>query len=167
MKLREELSQEHERWSASTFYQKFERAVVYVLTALIAIVIALATWRLALTILGLVLADLVNPGDAEIFQAVFGAVFTVLIALEFKHSLLITLHGRANVVQVRSVVLIALLALVRKFIILDVSAMPPTMVAAIAAAALSLGIVYWLVREPNPREGSRLYEGGAPDEDEG
>jgi uncharacterized membrane protein (DUF373 family) len=166
MKLRDELSQEHERWSASSFYQKFERAVVYVLTALIAIVIALATWRLALTILALVMADMVNPANYAVFQAVFGAVFTVFIALEFKNSLLVTLHSRESVVQVRSVVLIALIALVRKFIIIDVNTASPAMIGAIAVATLSLGVVYWLVRDPNRREESHPAASGAPDQDQ-
>jgi uncharacterized membrane protein (DUF373 family) len=152
MKLRDELSQEHQRWSASSFYKKFERAVVFVLTALIAIVIALATWRLALTVFALVRADMVNPADYEIFQTVFGSVFTVLIALEFKNSLLVTLHTHESVVQVRSVVLIALLALVRKFIIIDVNVVSPSTIAAIAGATLSLGLIYRLVPDPNRRE---------------
>ncbi len=152
MKLRDELGQEHARWSASSFYRKFERAVVYVLTALVAIVIAMATWRLALTIFDLVMADQVNPSNYEIFQTVFGAVFTVLIALEFKQTLLVTLHSGEGVVQVRSVVLIALLALVRKFIIIDVKTVQPAMIGALAAATLSLGLVYWLVRNPTERE---------------
>jgi uncharacterized membrane protein (DUF373 family) len=147
--LRDELNRERKLWPVSTFYQKFERAVVYVLTALIAIVISVATWRLALTIFSLVMSDQVDPANYEIFQVVFGAVFTVLIALEFKNSLLVTLHASESVIQVRSVVLIALLALVRKFIIIDVNAARPSMIAAIAAATLSLGLVYWLVRNPD------------------
>lgn len=147
MSLRDELSEEHIRWAASSFYKKFERVVVYVLTALIAIVVALSTWRLALTVLDLARSDMVDPSNYEVFQAVFGAVFTVLIALEFKNSLLVTLHTNESVVQVRSVVLIALLALVRKFIIIDVHTVSPSMIAAIAIATLSLGVVYRLVRD--------------------
>ena len=146
MNLRDELNRERVFWAVSTFYQKFERAIVCVLTALIAIVISVATWRLTLTIFSLVMSDQVDPANYEIFQVVFGAVFTVLIALEFKNSLLVTLQASESVIQVRSVVLIALLALVRKFIIIDVNAVRPSMIAAIAAATLSLGLVYWLVR---------------------
>jgi uncharacterized membrane protein (DUF373 family) len=147
--LHDELSHERERWSASNFYQKFERAVVYVLTALITVVIVFATWRLALTIIALIVSDQVDPSNFEFFQAVFGAVFTVLIALEFKQTLLVTLRAGESVVQVRSVILIALLALVRKFIIIDVHTVQPEMIAAIAVAALSLGVVYRLVRRPD------------------
>jgi uncharacterized membrane protein (DUF373 family) len=70
----------------------------------------------------------VNPSNYASFQTVFGAVFTVLIALEFKQTLLVTLHDRESVVQVRSVILIALLALMRKFITIDVKTVPPAMV---------------------------------------
>jgi uncharacterized membrane protein (DUF373 family) len=73
-------------------------------------------------------------------------VLTVLIAMEFKHSLLVVLHHQRDIVQIRSVVLIALLAMVRKFIILDIYQTQPSVVFALAAASLSLGIVFWLVR---------------------
>lgn len=135
------------RWSAATIYQAFERVIIYVLTGLIAVVVAMATWRLVLTVIGLVLSDRVDPGQYEVFQSVFGAIFTLLIALEFRHSIWVTLHSEKSLVQVQSVVLIALLALVRKFIILDLKMESPPMIAAIAAAAVSLGIVYWLIRK--------------------
>jgi uncharacterized membrane protein (DUF373 family) len=75
----------------------------------------------------------------------------LLIALEFKHSLMVVLHHQRNVVQTRSVILIALLALVRKFIVLDLYQTEASTVAALAGAALALGIVFWLVRsQENP-----------------
>jgi hypothetical protein len=43
IKLRDELNEEHARWPASGLCRKFKRAVVYILTALVAIVIVLAT----------------------------------------------------------------------------------------------------------------------------
>lgn len=147
MKLREEFGREQRRWSASTLYQNFERVVVYLLTGLIAVVVATATWRLVLTVMALVSADRMDPSQYEVFQGVFGAMFTVLIALEFRHSMWVTLHSDRSVVQVRSVVLIALLALVRKFIILDIKTVSSAVIGSIAAAVVSLGVVYWLIRQ--------------------
>jgi uncharacterized membrane protein (DUF373 family) len=72
-------------------------------------------------------------------------VLTVLIALEFKHTLLVVKHQQRAIVQVRAVVLIALLAIVRRFIILDLYQTPPSVIAALAGAALALGIVFGLV----------------------
>jgi uncharacterized membrane protein (DUF373 family) len=154
MNLKHEFTREYGRWSASTVYQNFERLIVYVLTGVIAVVVAMATWRLVLTVIVLVMTDNVDPGQYEVFQGVFGAIFTVLIALEFRHSMWVTLHSEKSLVQVRSVVLIALLALVRKFIILDVKTGSPLMIGAIAASVVSLGLVYWLIRVEDSGESS-------------
>jgi uncharacterized membrane protein (DUF373 family) len=87
----------------------------------------------------------INLADSQVFQSIFGMVLTVLIALEFKHTLLVVKHHRRAIVQVRAVVLIALLALVRRFIILDLYQTTPSVIAALAGAALALGVVFWLV----------------------
>jgi uncharacterized membrane protein (DUF373 family) len=88
---------------------------------------------------------MVNLADSQVFQSLFGMVLTVLIALEFKHTLLVVKHHRRAIVQVRAVVLIALLALVRRFIILDLYQTTPSVIAALAGATLALGVVFWLV----------------------
>jgi uncharacterized membrane protein (DUF373 family) len=87
-----------------------------------------------------------------VFQAFFGMIFTVIIALEFKRSLLVVAERRHGIVQVRTVLLIALLAIVRKLMIIDLSAAEANQVFALAAAILALGTVYWLVREQDRRE---------------
>jgi len=93
-----------------------------------------------------------DPLDHATFQTVFGMIFTVVIALEFKRSLLVAAERKFSVLQVRSIILIALLAVVRKFIILDLSTTEPATVAALAGATLTLGTVYWLVRDQDRKE---------------
>jgi uncharacterized membrane protein (DUF373 family) len=135
------------RWGAFSIYEKFEHLIITLLTAIIAAIVGAATWQLILHTLDLVRSHLVDPRDSQVFQTVFGMVLTVLIAMEFKHSLLVVLHHQRDIVQIRSVVLIALLAMVRKFIILDIYQTQPAVVFALAAASLALGIVFWLVRD--------------------
>jgi uncharacterized membrane protein (DUF373 family) len=130
-----------------TLYERFEHAVIIVLTLLIIAVVATATWHLALLVALLLVSDAIQPNNQMVFQTVFGMIFTVIIALEFKHSLLMVLARQESVVRVRSIVLIAMLAMVRKFIILDIGEAQAAEVLALSAAILSLGIVYWLVRE--------------------
>ena len=127
-------------------YESFEHGVILILTGLIIAVVAAATWHLALAVLQLLFAGGLQPENQAVFQAVFGMIFTVIIALEFKHSLLMVLARQESVVRVRSVVLIAMLAMVRKFIILDIGEAEANEVFALSAAILALGIVYWLVR---------------------
>src|SRR3979409_896149 len=123
MPLKEELTAERERWRPLTVYQKFEHAVILVLTALIAIVIAFALWNLVLKILlSIISSGGFDPTEYSVFQALFGMIFTVIIALEFKRSLLLVAERRHGIVQARTVILIALLAIVRRLIIIDLSA---------------------------------------------
>jgi uncharacterized membrane protein (DUF373 family) len=153
MPLKEELAAERERWRPLTVYQKFEHAVILVLTALIAIVIAFALWNLTVKILlSIVSSGGFDPTDYSVFQALFGMIFTVIIALEFKRSLLVIAERRRGIVQVRTVVLIALLAIVRKLMIIDLTASNAAEVFALAAAILALGAGSWLVRDQDRRE---------------
>jgi uncharacterized membrane protein (DUF373 family) len=146
------------KWQTLSLYERFEQTVVAVLILVIAIIVAIATWQLLLHTLRLVGSHVVNPGDPQAFQSLFGMVLTVLISLEFKHTLLVVKHHRRAIVQVRAVVLIALLALVRKFIILDLYQTPPSVVVALAGAALALGIVFWLVGNPEVEQEEELQE---------
>lgn len=156
MPLKEKLAAERQQWKLLTIYQKFEHAVILVLTALIAVVVAFALWNLVLKILlSIVSSGGFDPTDYAVFQAFFGMIFTVIIALEFKRSLLVVAERRRGIVQVRTVLLIALLAIVRKLMIIDLSEAEAQQVFALAAAILSLGAVYWLVREQDRREQAR------------
>jgi len=141
------------RWKLLTLYQKFEHAVILVLTLLIAIVVALAVWNLVLKILlSIIASGGFDPSDYAVFQALFGMIFTVIIALEFKRSLLVVAERRQSIVQVRTVILLALLAIVRKLIILDLATTEAMHLFALAAAILALGVVYWLIRDQDRRE---------------
>src|SRR4030088_1537755 len=146
MSIKQEFKDAGEQFRLLSLYQRFEHVIVTILTALIAIIVVVAVWKLSVKILfGLVLSGSLDPSDYSIFQAVFGMIFTVIIALEFKKSLLVIAERRDNVVQIRSVVMIALLAICRKVIILDLRETDTSQVFALAAAILALGVVYWLV----------------------
>jgi uncharacterized membrane protein (DUF373 family) len=153
MGLRQELDAGRQRWRRLTVYLKFEHAVVLVLTILISVIIVSAIWRLAIKVLySLILSNTFDLTDLAAFQSVFGMVFTVIIALEFKRTLVLVTERTESVVQVRAVILIALLAVVRKLIILDISPSDAPQLLALAVATLSLGGVYWLVRDQDKRE---------------
>jgi uncharacterized membrane protein (DUF373 family) len=78
-------------------------------------------------------------------------IFTVIIALEFKKSLLVVAERHDTVIQIRSVVMIALFAICRKVIILDLTETDALHIVALAAAILALGVVYWLIRDSDQR----------------
>jgi uncharacterized membrane protein (DUF373 family) len=111
MSITDKATQARERWKQLSLYQKFEHAVILVFTALIAILVVLAVWYLAVKIFASIFASGFDPTDYSVFQALFGMIFTVIIALEFERSLLVIAERDRGVVQVRTVILIALLAI--------------------------------------------------------
>ena len=134
-----------------SLYDRFEELVAIILSFVIAVVIALALVQLVIRLVMLLLSGAIDPLEHEVFQALFGMIMTLLIAMEFKHSIVLVALRRSNVIQVKTVVLIALIALSRKFVILDASITAASTIAALAGATLVLGVVYWLLRERDDR----------------
>jgi uncharacterized membrane protein (DUF373 family) len=145
------LAETREQWSIMSLYQRFEQVVAIVLSLVIAVVIALALVQLVVRILPLLVSGAIDALDHEVFQTLFGMIMTLLIAMEFKHSIIRVALRRSSIVQVKTVVLISLIALSRKFVILDTNATSASTIAALAGAALALGVVYWLLRERDDR----------------
>jgi uncharacterized membrane protein (DUF373 family) len=76
---------------------------------------------------------------------------TLLIALEFNHTLQYVVAREESIIQTKVVLLIALLALARKVIILNLETTGPGTVFGLAALTLALGMTYWFVRERDAR----------------
>lgn len=89
--------------------------------------------------------------EHTVFQSLFGEIMTLLIAMEFNHTIHLVAMRRQNIIQVKTVLLIAILALARKVIIMDLHAITSGQIEALAAITLALGIVYWLMRERDDR----------------
>jgi uncharacterized membrane protein (DUF373 family) len=138
-------------WAVQSYYQRFESAVALVLTFIITLIIVAALYQLALTVVTGLLLGALNPLDYEVFQAVFGQILTLLIALEFNHTLQYVVRREQSIIQTKVVLLIALLALARKFIILDTKETSAAHLVALAAVTLVLGVTYWLIREHDER----------------
>src|SRR5437763_10213646 len=141
--LREEL---RSYWRVMSLYERFEQLIALVLSAVIAVVIVVAVLELVEIVVFVLLNAPLNPTQSDAFQVVFGMMMTLLIALEFRHSIVKVAMRRESIIQVKTVILIALIALARKFVVLDADT-SPAKIAALAGALLALGIVYWLVRD--------------------
>ncbi|SDW20862.1 Uncharacterized membrane protein, DUF373 family [Nitrosomonas communis] len=140
-----------DRWSTQTFYQRFESIVALILTFMITLVIMVALFRLFIGVVGGLVFSALNPLEYTVFQTVFGQIMTLLIALEFNHTLQYVVTRQQSIIQTKVVLLIALLALARKFIILDLKTTPAEALFGLAAITLAVGITYWLMRERDDR----------------
>lgn len=135
------------QWPRMNFYERFEQIVAVVLSFVISIIVIVALLELIGKVARMLVAGVLDPLDHAVFQSVFGSIMTLLIAMEFKHSITRVIERRESIIQVKTVVLIAILALARKFIVLDTAVTGPATLAALAAVVLALGIVYWLIRD--------------------
>ena len=132
-------------------YRRFEAAVALVLTVVVCAVIVVALWRLIVSVADTLVLRTLNPLEHEVFQRVFGEIMTLLIALEFNHTLQFVVTGQQGIIHTKMVILIALLALARKVIILDLYATSAASLIALALLTLALGVTYWLMRERDDR----------------
>src|SRR2546430_11882291 len=145
------LSQLKAQWPVMSYYQRFESAVAVALTFVIGFIILVALYRLASTVVVGMLSGILDPLDQKVFQNVFGEIMTLLIALEFNHTLQYVVKREQSIIQTKVVLLIALLAVARKIVVLDLNGADAGQLLALAAITLALGAAYWLMRERDDR----------------
>jgi uncharacterized membrane protein (DUF373 family) len=90
--------------------------------------------------------------EKEVLQDTFGNILIVLILLEFNHSVHVAVKHRTGAIQVRMVVLIAVLVIARKLMLLDYTAAEVRTLLGYAALLLALGGLYWLILHADARQ---------------
>ena len=98
--------------------------------------------------------------EVAAFKDTFGPILTILILLEFNHSIVSALRQRGGSIQVSIIVLITITVIARKLILLDYASATPESLVGLGGLALALGaLYYWLIagveraRGRGPRSG--------------
>ncbi|MDO9079686.1 MAG: phosphate-starvation-inducible PsiE family protein [Desulfuromonadales bacterium] len=159
------------RTLGNLFYHWPEKLVIVALTLMITITIFVTLAQAAL-VLFQTLSTEQSFLNHNAFINVFGAFMTVLIAMEFNHTVFSTIAGTSATVKVRSVLLVSLLALARKVVLIDLNDYDYTSIIALAVLIAGVTLAYWVVaRFETPPEETRpmikrllsLIMGDAPD----
>ena len=127
------------------FLKMFERYIILALLGMLAFVVFLSTIELILVIYKQLLAEpflLLNIEDLLDF---FGLFLVILIGLELIDATKIYLSE--GVVHVEVIFLVALIAITRKVIILDVKTFDPLTLFGIAAIILALSSGFFLLKQ--------------------
>ena len=127
--------------------KKFERYIVIGLLAMMALVVLLSTVELAVIIVermltGVLKLFLLNIPD---MLEIFGFFMMILIGLELIETIKIYLVDES--VHVEIICLVAIVAITRKVIILDLFKLPPVSLLGIAAIILALTIGYYFLKK--------------------
>ncbi|WP_245514746.1 phosphate-starvation-inducible PsiE family protein [Jiella endophytica] len=132
-------------------YFSFEKLVANILLVGMVGVVLLSLWSF-LRATGLSLLDLGHPLEYSAFQTLFDRVLAVVIALELAHSIHQMAIGDHRLAQVRTVIVIGVLAVVRKLILLEVNNTSGVFLAGLAATMIALGLLLVMVHFVDRRE---------------
>lgn len=125
-------------------YNYFEKGVVAVLTILVAVSVVLTLAQAGVALYKVVLSD-THLIDHDAFIKVFATFMTVLIALEFNHTVMADITTKTPIVKVRAVLLVALLALSRKVVLVDFKEIDYTSMIGLAVLIMAVAGAYWFL----------------------
>ena len=128
------------------FIKSFEKMIVLVLVVLMAVVLLLSTVELAWVII----KDAITPPilllEIDELLEIFGLFMLVLIGIELLETIAKT-YMAESVDHAQIVMAVAIIAITRKVIILDVKDLSGLALVGIAAIILALSIGYYLIRK--------------------
>jgi len=124
--------------------KKFEKTIIFSLIAMMVIVILISTVELGI----LIIKDILAPprywlGIDQLFD-IFGFFLILLIGVELLET--IKAYLTENVVHSEIVLEVALIAISRKVIILEVKDYDPMTIAGIAALIIAIAVSYSLIK---------------------
>ena len=133
-----------------TIYEWFEQIVLSILVLIICLVIVYSLIIATIKIF----EDLVSGIgfiETAALKDTFGLILTVIILVEFNHSIVLAIRQRSGAIQVRIVVLITIIVLARKLVLLDYATASVETLLGLGGLALSLGGLYWLISNGEQR----------------
>ncbi len=128
------------------FLNRFEHYIIIGLLGMMIIVVFLATVELAV----ILVEQMMKPPriillDIKELLEIFGFFFMILIGIELIETMKVYLTQ--DTVHVEIVFLVAIIAITRKVIILDVKTLTPLTLLGVAAIILSLSVGYYVLKK--------------------
>jgi len=124
--------------------KRLERALLVILTGMMAVVLVLATAELGYVLI----LDLLRPPlfilEIDELLEIFGLFLLVLIGIELLDTM--KAYMVEKVVHVEIVFAVALIAVARKVIVLDVAKYPSLTLMAIGVIIIALSVGYYLIK---------------------
>ena len=138
-------------------YDRFELIISAVLLIVISAIIVYTTTVMVITLIGDIDAG-IHFTDQNALKETFGLILTILILIEFNHSIALAMRRRSGVLEVRVVILISIIVIARKLILLDYAKTGLDTLLGLGGLALSLGALYWLLSDVERRRPPAVRE---------
>ena len=134
-----------------TAYEWFEQIILGIIVIIMSLVIIYSLFVAMITLSG-DLASGIESMETSALKDTFGLILTVIILVEFNHSIVLAIRQRSGAIQVRIVVLITIIVLARKLVLLDYTTASMETLLGLGGLALSLGGLYWLISDGEQRK---------------
>nr|WP_239027587.1 phosphate-starvation-inducible PsiE family protein [Geomonas nitrogeniifigens] len=132
--------------------KRFEKGIIMVLVVLMSVVLLLSTLELA----WIIIVDIISPPvlllDISELLDIFGLFMLVLIGIELLDTIAKT-YMAESVDHAQIVMAVAIIAIARKVIILDVKELSGLALLGIAAIILALSVGYFLIKKRDSAAG--------------
>lgn len=131
---------------AVSLVHKAKKWMTFIVLILMTLIVALAIVELGI----ILFLDIFDPTDDvlfleidELFQ-IFGFFFIILIGFELVET--VEMYFKDNVIHAEVVLLVAVIAVARKVILLDLDKYEPLAIIGLGVIIFSLGGCYWLIK---------------------
>jgi uncharacterized membrane protein (DUF373 family) len=138
--------------------KNFEKTIIYILIGMMVIVVLISTVELGV----LIIKDIFSPpkfwlGIDQLFE-IFGFFLILLIGVELLET--IKAYLIENVIHSEIVLEVALIAISRKVIILEIKDYDPLTIVGLACLILAIAISYFLIKKCriNLKESGKCYQ---------
>jgi len=127
-----------------SYYLQFERIALAVVMLMLSII---AVYAIVITATKLARDMLLGEAflDQAALKDTFGLILTILILLEFNHSVYVALTEHSGAIQARILVLITILVIARKLMLMDFTTIEAQTLLGFGGLLLALGGLYWLI----------------------
>ena len=136
--------------------RKFERGMILTLIIMMTIVLFLSIIELGWILVKDIITEPVLLLEIKELLEIFGLFLLVLIGIELLDS--IKTYITENVIHVEVVLIVAMIAIARKVIILDIDKYSSMTFIGIASLILSLSVAYYLIKKAHGDSGSKTSE---------
>ncbi|MGH7046040.1 MAG: phosphate-starvation-inducible PsiE family protein [Stellaceae bacterium] len=131
-------------------YDHFETTISAILLIVISIIIVYSTILVVIAIFDDVLSG-IYFAESSAIKDTFGLILGLLILIEFNHSIALAIRSRSGVLQVRIIILLAIIVIARKLILLNYDTVSMNTLLGLGGLVLSLGVLYWLLNDVERR----------------
>jgi uncharacterized membrane protein (DUF373 family) len=125
-------------------YERFSAGVAAVLLLGVLVVVVLAAVSFLRLTFEVAMSEPTNVSFTQL-QGLFDLLLGAIIALELAHSVHLMVTGQRGFAQVRIVLIIGILAVVRKLIVIEVDDVSGSLLLGLAAAIIALGSIFALL----------------------